>query len=64
MRIVGWYQGNERADDTTLPERAIKAAETIKKNNDDKAIIFLVNLLLPQKIENTNNSRAFIIVEQ
>lgn len=43
LSIVGWYQGNARVDDTVLPERAIKVAETIKKNNDDKAVLFLLN---------------------
>lgn len=44
--IVGWYQGNARTEDTVLPERAIKVAETIKKNNGDKSIIFLVKSVI------------------
>ncbi|GAN09647.1 UPF0172-domain-containing protein [Mucor ambiguus] len=43
LNIVGWYHGNARSDDTVLPERAIKVTETIKRNNQDKAIIFLIN---------------------
>ncbi|KAL9539552.1 hypothetical protein MBANPS3_010189 [Mucor bainieri] len=43
LSIVGWYHGNARNDDTALPERAIKVTETIKRNNQDKAIIFLIN---------------------
>ncbi|CAO3613612.1 unnamed protein product [Mucor hiemalis] len=35
LSIVGWYQ--------VLPERAVKVAETIKKNNNEKAILFLLN---------------------
>lgn len=42
---MGWYQGNARLDDTVLPERAMKVAETIKKNNNEKAILFLVRYL-------------------
>ncbi|CEP18643.1 hypothetical protein [Parasitella parasitica] len=43
LSIVGWYHGNARDDDTVLPERAIKVTETIKKNNQDQAIIFLID---------------------
>ncbi|KAG2197092.1 hypothetical protein INT46_008693 [Mucor plumbeus] len=43
LSIVGWYHGNARNDETVLPERAVKVTETIKKNNEDKAIIFLIN---------------------
>lgn len=43
LSIVGWYHGNARNEDNALPERAIKVTETIKRNNQDKAIIFLIN---------------------
>ncbi|KAI7906968.1 uncharacterized protein BX663DRAFT_548067 [Cokeromyces recurvatus] len=43
LAIIGWYHGNARLEDDTLPERSIKVAETIKKNNDGKAIIFLLD---------------------
>ncbi|KAI9486397.1 MAG: hypothetical protein EXX96DRAFT_41594 [Benjaminiella poitrasii] len=43
LAIIGWYHGNARLEDHVLPERAIKVAETIKKNNNDKAIIFLLD---------------------
>lgn len=39
---MGWYQANGSVEETGLPERAIKVADTIKKNNGNKAIIFLV----------------------
>ncbi|KAI8643489.1 hypothetical protein BD408DRAFT_385359 [Parasitella parasitica] len=43
LSIVGWYHGNARNDDNVLPERAINVTETIKKNNQDQAIIFLLD---------------------
>jgi hypothetical protein len=61
LNIVGWYHGNARSDDTVLPERAIKAAETIKKNNADKAIIFLVCILLKTDFVFTAIYTCFII---
>ncbi|GAA5816381.1 hypothetical protein MFLAVUS_009909 [Mucor flavus] len=49
--IVGCYYSNARTEDNVLPDRAIKLAETIKKNNGDKAIIFLVNNKQFSKLE-------------
>ncbi|KAI8372315.1 hypothetical protein EDC96DRAFT_431402, partial [Choanephora cucurbitarum] len=43
LSMVGWYHGHARLDDTSLSERAIKVAETIKQNNSNhKAVIFMV----------------------
>ncbi|KAG2194679.1 hypothetical protein INT47_013054 [Mucor saturninus] len=43
LSIVGWYQANASAEDNALPERAIKVGETIRKNNGNKALIFLLD---------------------
>jgi hypothetical protein len=45
LNIVGWYHANARLDDNSVPERALKVVETIKKNNGDKAVLFMVILL-------------------
>jgi hypothetical protein len=50
LKIVGWYQANQRNDDGTLHQSAIKVAETILQHNS-KAIIFVVNINFLDKEE-------------
>lgn len=47
---MGWYHGHAGSEDTVLSESTIKVAETIKRNNADKAVIFLVRALLTKDV--------------
>jgi hypothetical protein len=41
LEIVGWYQANNRVDDLSLAENAIKVADTIRQRSK-AARVFVV----------------------
>ncbi|KAI8076421.1 uncharacterized protein B0P05DRAFT_472190 [Gilbertella persicaria] len=64
--IVGWYHGNARLEDTSLPERAVKVAETIKKNSaSNKAVLFMAkNQWKKQKDPFTASDNDFSLTDK
>ncbi|KAI8067751.1 hypothetical protein BC940DRAFT_300377 [Gongronella butleri] len=59
LQIVGWYQGNERLEDTTLHENAIKVADVIRARSGAALILVINNASLSSPGKDGSNYVAF-----